>query len=525
MLKVWLANLTWRTANASKHRHFLAALSHPRQAQEEILRRIVRDNTDTVFGREYQFADIRSVAGFQERVPLSTYDEYTRYIQRIQSGEPRVLTRSRVTRLIPSSGSTAPAKLIPFTVELQREFQRAIGPWIYDLYGEHPDLMRGPAYWSITPALPAADGPSAVPIGFDEDTAYLGGCWRHLVDATMAVPSRVSRVEEPEEFWAQTVAELRRARELRLISVWHPSFLALLVERLGGPHECRRLWPRLALISCWADGPAAMAAESLRQLFPDVPLQGKGLLATEAFVSLPFQGRRPVAITSHFFEFCDDTGRIKLTHELERDANYSVVVTTSGGLYRYRLHDRVRVDGFVAGTPSLTFVGKEDHVTDLCGEKLSEGFVAETLAQLFAQAGLKPRFAMLAPDALDDVVCYTLFTETDVPPSPGFGEQLEQALERNPHYAHCVRLGQLATARLYCISGNGFEAFATQCRRRGLRLGNIKPAALSAYDGWAGVFEGRYLSATRGSANAQPPQIQRHHEHPHQLPGRRPVQR
>ena len=47
----------------------------------------------------------------------------------------------------------ADRKLIPYPRGLQRELNRAVGPWIVDLYRRHPSLVAGPAYWSISPAV------------------------------------------------------------------------------------------------------------------------------------------------------------------------------------------------------------------------------------------------------------------------------------------------------------------------------------------------------------------------------------
>src|SRR4029079_15282110 len=102
-------------------------------------------------------------------------------------------------------------------------------------------------------------------------------------------------------------------------------------------------------------------------------------------------------IRSHFFEFVAPDGTVALAHELSRDMDYRVVITTGGGLYRYDLSDRVRVDGFVHATPSLRFIGKDDRISDRCGEKLSDGFVANALTALFARRA-PPRFAMLAAE-------------------------------------------------------------------------------------------------------------------------------
>src|SRR6202007_3158193 len=107
------------------------------------------------------------------RVPLAEYEALVPWIERIKRGEANVLTQEPVTHLVPTSGSTGARKLIPFTTGLQCEFNAAIGPWLVDLQRQWPGLIGGPAYWSVTPSL--KDAPveeSAVPIGFDADTAY-----------------------------------------------------------------------------------------------------------------------------------------------------------------------------------------------------------------------------------------------------------------------------------------------------------------------------------------------------------------
>ena len=48
----------------------------------------------------------------------------------------------------------AAVQLIPYTTELQREFDRAIAPWIVDLFRDDPRLACGCAYWSISARSP-----------------------------------------------------------------------------------------------------------------------------------------------------------------------------------------------------------------------------------------------------------------------------------------------------------------------------------------------------------------------------------
>jgi hypothetical protein len=173
-----LANLAWWASNAPGHARYGRALRDVRGTQESIFHRYLRDNAQTEFGRRHRFSEIRSVADYQQHVPLSTYDDYAPAIDRIAAGETNVLTREQVQRLVPTGGSTSGAKLIPYTRGLLREFNNGIAPWIFDLYRRDTKLLAGRAYWSITPVAPRESRESRdtkVPIGFDEDSAYVGG--------------------------------------------------------------------------------------------------------------------------------------------------------------------------------------------------------------------------------------------------------------------------------------------------------------------------------------------------------------
>jgi hypothetical protein len=362
---------------------------------------------------------------------------------------------------------------------------------------------------------------------------YLGGARQKLAQAIMAVPPVLGRMRETAAFRYATVLFLLRARELRLISVWHPSFLEGLLDvfeeqrerllrdlaagtfqppgpcdpgeramlerlltpqpararviRSAAPGDLHAVWPKLSLISCWADGPSRGAAGALEHRAGNVPIQAKGLLATEGVVTIPFADCHPLAIRSHFFEFIDAAGGFRPAHELRRGEEYTVVVTTGGGLYRYRLGDRVRVDGFVDETPSLRFVGKDDLVSDWFGEKLTDGFVAGVLRSLFPRQ-TSPRFAMLAPERTSSGLTYTLFVDVDASASPDLSVRLERALRRNPQYAWCVDLGQLQPARVLPVGPDAARAYVDACAARGQRIGDIKPVALRPDVGWARVL-------------------------------------
>ncbi len=530
-LTATIANSAWLASSLPAHRRFCSALLHPAKAQNRLLRERLTRHAGSAYGKEYGFSKIRTYADFVENVPLIDYDDLAPWVERIRKGEGQILTDDPVSHLIPTSGSTSARKLIPFTSGLQRDFNAAIGPWMVDLARSQPAIAFGPAYWSVTPAVQPRDPePSAIPIGFAEDSAYLGGATKWLVDAVMTAPAALSLAPDLDQFRYLALLCLLRARDLRLISVWHPAFLTLLLDALpanwdalrddirtgrcrheeacpmallralqlrpqpsrarelrgADPHQPESIWPNLKVISCWGDAQAAGPLGELQRRFPGIWIQPKGLLATEACVTIPFAGKHPLAIYSHFFEFLDDRERIHLAHELRLGEAYEVVVTTSGGLWRYRLGDQVEVTGFVSQTPSLRFLGRAGNVSDCCGEKLSEAFVAQAMGEACAGMAVPPRFAMLAPDNDSASWHYTLYFEG---PAPGnLAAQLDDILCRNPHYAYCRKLGQLQPIQIFLIGHAGFETFAKVEMAAGRKLGDIKPRALSQQPGWAKHF-------------------------------------
>lgn len=418
-------------------------------------------------------------------------------MERIQQGEQTILTQDKITHFAPTSGSSGGCKLIPFTRELQSEFSGAVGVWMSDLFSRTPKLRGGRAYWSVTPvSKPSQRTDSVVPVGFEEDSDYLGGVSGRIVDTLMAVPGSVRHAKSMEEFWHATALALLSCDDLRLISVWHPSFLTILWEfiraektkllqslpkrsaQLAEADTLGGVWPDLALVSCWGDAAASEPFRVLEKSNPDIQFQRKGLIATEGFVSIPYSGAWPLAIDTHFFEFIDSRGEVLLAHALEPGAQYEVVLTTAGGLWRYRLGDRVRVEGFVQKTPSIRFIGRAGLVSDLFGEKLSEQFAGDILREIAPGAV----FAMLAPEGDH----YTLYVE-GAAPDPA---ELERALGANPHYLYCRKLGQLKPCRVTKISKDGHATFIRRLTAMGLRLGDIKPASLTKLTGWNDWFPG-----------------------------------
>lgn len=547
-----VANGLWMLSTLPQSAAFHLAVRNVEQAQRQRLLEILRQSANTEFGRRYDFASIRTTAEFQARLPLLQYEDYQPWLERVGDGQPEVLTAEPILLLEPTSGSTAATKLIPYTASLKAEFQRAIAVWISDLFRHNPTLLGGQAYWSVSPVVRRdARTTGGIPIGFEEDGEYLGR-WQHaMLNHILAVPSAVRWISEIESFRYVTLLFLLRSPSLRLISVWNPTFLSLLVARLAewGPQLAAdiahgtlttptplaedidaqlrrqnvpdtrrarelasifqtttapgerhaRLWPRLRVISCWADAHAALYAQELARLFPQARIQGKGLLATEGFVSFPLEKKNgaALAVRSHFYEFLppqeSDTPP-KLAHELIAGNQYAVALTTGGGLYRYQLHDQVEVTGFYGECPLLRFVGKANHIVDWFGEKLNAAHVSNIVTNVLGE--LTPEFWLLACERTLTPPAYTLFIQASQMADGQLRQlaaNIETGLQENFHYRYCRELGQLAAVRVFRIAEHAQERYLATCQARGQRVGDIKPAALHQADNWAQSFCGRWL--------------------------------
>jgi hypothetical protein len=545
------ANGLWLAGCLREAARYRRATNRVREEQQDILSRLLRANQETEFGRRHGFAATTDVREYQARVPIRSYDDYEADIARIAAGEQRILTAQPVRLFEPTGGSVSPTKLIPYTSSLQHEFERGIQPWIADLFLSDPRLMDGQAYWSISPpaAGRAARTTGGIPIGFEDDSHYVGGWQRALVQAVMAAPPSIRHAPDIPAFQYQTVLALVRSHRLRLISIWNPSFLSVLLDQLPshadallqdlkgdrGRADALRaalrastpgerhavLWPHLRLVSCWTDANASRPAATLAYLFPQARIQGKGLMATEAFVSLPLAGANgsALAVRSHFFEFAPMDARGEaderapaLADELEAGRRYTVILSTGGGLYRYRLNDVVEVIGHLRECPLIRFDGKHEYVSDWFGEKLHEAHVATVLRNAFTlRATLAvPPFALLACDRELARPAYVLYVESEAEDAAlvSVASTIEQNLRANFHYDYARILGQLGPVRVFRTEGAAATWLATGVAA-GQRAGGIKPLALDRRDGWSQRFHGGFIptpsrSTPSGSAPLRP---------------------
>ena len=488
-------------------RRFMAALQDPAAAQATRRRAVASAVHAAAFSVEHGLGDLASPTAW-ERVPVLGARDWEARFDRVAAGEPDVLTHEPVTVMERTSGSTGRTKLVPFTQGFLAEVRAATDPWVWDLQ-RVPGVRGQRSYWSISPVVQGArETAGGIRIGFEDDTQYFGPVARWAIRTMLAVPPEVARDVDMASWRTRTLRHLAAAEDLGLVSVWSPSFLTVLLEAMEAgmasllatlrpAHQARirhrlergstlaeALWPRLRLVSAWADGPAAMQLTALRRHLPRTPVQGKGLLATEGVVSIPFGGANVLAVNSHYLEFVDvdQPGDPIPAADLVPGRVYTPLLSTSAGLLRYPLRDLVECTGRLGRTPTVRFLGRADLVSDLCGEKLAE---SQAQAALDAAGATGAAFAMLLPDLSPARYCLAI---EGVGPEDAarLARAVEASLEPSHPYRYCRDLGQLRPVEAVCITG-GWATYQRLRVAEGARAGDVKPVALGR-QGWLDRF-------------------------------------
>lgn len=102
-------------------------LEYATQKNEQLLMEIIAKNSGTEYGKKYAFQSIDSPKTFKNMVPLTQYEDYKDYIERMAKGEDNILTSEKVEYFGVSSGTTGSQKLIPVTKSSRKSISGYMG--------------------------------------------------------------------------------------------------------------------------------------------------------------------------------------------------------------------------------------------------------------------------------------------------------------------------------------------------------------------------------------------------------------
>ncbi|TAE61951.1 MAG: GH3 auxin-responsive promoter [Nostocales cyanobacterium] len=463
-------------------KQFHKTLSHPEITQETVKQEIFNLLINSEYGKTLK---INSIDDWQH-IPIIEYDDIAHHLQ--TQNQQISLTPEPILFYEKTSGSSGAVKYIPYTQSLRKSFNQMFCVWAHDLITNGPKFNTGKIYVCISPQLNIENST------LQDDLDYLDGWLKWFLRFWLVIPEKLTSLKNANSFKHQLALALLKAENLETISIWSPSFLQVQLQYIQEHRELLKtelqnmisyprlklldenninwveMWKELKLISCWDSVNAADQAYNLKTQFPGVLVQGKGLLATEAPMTIPLiqaGGYVPV-LDQVFFEFEDDDNNIYNLHELNINQEYKIIISQKGGLYRYRIGDRIKVTHYYHNTPCLQFIGRNQTTSDLVGEKLQEDFVKNAIEKLNLQ---NTNFKSLVPVAEPPHYILLLDTATETPSV--IAEKLDQILSESYHYQRARTLGQLAKPEVL-ISENIPEILVNYRLKNGGVWGGIK---------------------------------------------------
>ncbi len=362
----------WRIQNWS---------NHPVAAQREVLQNLVTDAQYTEFGKKYHFSSLFNVKEFKKRVPIQDYDDLKPYVHRMMNGEENILCGTPINWFAKSSGTTSDkSKFIPISEDsLQDNHFQASKDVLSNYYKNFPssDLLTGKGL-VIGGSHQIGIINEELDIKFGDLSAILmenspfWGQWLRTPELSIAL---LDEWENKIELLAQKTAD-ENVTSLAGVPTWTLLLLKRILQ-IKGKETIKEVWPNLEL---YINGGVSFVP--YREQFDKI-IGGKiNYLeiynASEGF----FAGQEKpdddgmLLFTEHgiFYEFLpvDEYGKPNpITIGLKNvqvGKNYALVISTTGGLWRYLVGDTIQ---FTSLNPyKIKVTGRLKHYINAFGEEV-----------------------------------------------------------------------------------------------------------------------------------------------------------
>lgn len=511
------------------------AAEDPMRENYRLLQKILKQNRNTEYGRLHQFGSINSLADFQRNVPVSEYEDYAPYIERMKNGETNVLTSSRLLGFSRTSGSSGVPKYIPATsaslqAYVRYTWTRALALGVQELRRQGKKIRVGRGIY-LSPAtneclpngLPCSNIAEigarrfgfvypfilTVPTRrlFDvHDGDYIYSIYRFaLADENASfifsvfLSINVSQIAYLKENWRVLVddiekgiisgsvpmkPEVRRVLASRLRPMpKRAAYLRAQFEQGFDETLFRRLWPQMAVICGIGSASFKSSAEYVRSMSADIPMDFNIYGASEGLAAACWRLNDPdmqLLTDSCFYEFIpfgEDGSRTLTLDQIEAGHKYELLITTQAGLYRYHLKDVIEVRGFRGKCPLISFVFRKGQLFNIAGEKFSEEDARNTIEMLEKARDISVDHWLFYQD--DSVVPsrYALVVESDADLQwDDCIEELEDYMGRcNKRYSTQREKAFIGRLTIRRQQPGTHDAWAAHCIAQGASAAQVKP--------------------------------------------------
>ena len=364
------------------------------QHQDEILKSLLKKAANTIFGKQFKFAEIKTYDEFKSAVPLFDYEDLKPFIEQIKEGKQHVLWPGKPIYLAKSSGTTSGIKYLPITK---------------DSISNHIDTARNAllAYMHETGNTQFADGRMIFLSGTPEleriggiPTGRLSGIVNHHIPYYLRknqLPSYTTNCIEDWETKLQSICDETMEENMTLISgipPWTQMYFDELEKRSG--KKIGELFPNFSVMVY-----GGVNFEPYRQkLFESIGRRVDTIEtypASEGFIAFQDSQEEPGLLLNTnsgiFFEFIplNEIGSKSPTRlhlkDVQLGINYAIVLNTNAGLFGYVIGDTVK---FISLNPyRIVVTGRIKHFISAFGEHVIAEEVEKALMQTAMEQHIK----------------------------------------------------------------------------------------------------------------------------------------
>jgi len=130
---------------------FQDALIDPLKSQKKILKKIIKRNKNTEYGKKYSFSKIKTIEDFQKQVPIIKYNDISEDIEEIKKGKQNIFTRDKVVYFASTSGTTSKIKLIPVTKQRIKNYNKEFALWAVYVLKDYVKIANGKTLYFAGP--------------------------------------------------------------------------------------------------------------------------------------------------------------------------------------------------------------------------------------------------------------------------------------------------------------------------------------------------------------------------------------
>lgn len=370
---------------------------NPIDTQQQVFNKLIGSAQFTEYGKKYHFERIDSIADFQKQVPVNDYESLKPYIQRIMAGNQNVLWPSPITWFAKSSGTTSDkSKYIPVSRESLDETHYRAGKDTLSLY-----LREYPQSRIVSGKCLLLGG--SLQINQLMDDSFLGDVSAVMMQ-NMPLATQIFRTPDLSialmQEWEEKIELIARTTLEENVSYIGgvPTWTIVLIKRIfeiTGKDNLLDIWPNLEL---YMHGGVSFKPyrKQFEQYIPSSDMHYRETYnASEGFFAAQdlndVEGMLLFLNHGVFYEFMpmDEYGkenpRTLTLKEVERGKNYAMVISTTGGLWRYLIGDTVQ---FTSLYPfRIKVSGRLKHYINTFGEEVIVDNTDQALATACAQTG------------------------------------------------------------------------------------------------------------------------------------------